>query len=111
MPTQKHKEIDMSELWAESMEDDNFRFEIKAQSVAVDLARACAELGYTQAQLAARLNWSPGRVSRVLHGSTNLTLRTLHEFAAALGLEFDVVYRSSESARTSQPWDAKSTTD
>lgn len=103
----KDENIDIAALWAESMEDDDFRFEIKAQSVAVDLARAISELGLTQAELAQRLEWSPGRVSRVLHGSMNLTLRTIHEFAAALGLEFDVIYRPHNSERAAQPWETK----
>lgn len=99
--------VDMSVFWAESMEDDDFRFEIKAQSVAVDLARATSELGLTQAELAERLSWSPSRVSKVLHGSTNVTLRTIHEFVAALGLDFDIIYRSINTTRAPQFWDAK----
>jgi transcriptional regulator with XRE-family HTH domain len=99
--------VDMSALWAESMQDDEFRFEIKAQSVAVDLARATAELGFTQAQLAERLNWSPSRVSRILHGATNITLRTLHELASALDLDFDIIYRKTNCARFPQPWETK----
>lgn len=99
--------VDISAMWAESMEDDDFRFEIKAQRVAVDLARATAELGLSQAQLAEKLNWSPSRVSRVLHGSMNITLRTLQEFATALNLEFDIIYRQACNVRAAQPWEAK----
>lgn len=109
--TPENETIDMSALWAESMADNDFRFEIKAQSVAVDLARATSELGFTQAQLAERLSWSPSRVSKVLHGSTNVTLRTIHEFTAALELEFDIIYRSMNTTRAPQFWDAKTMLD
>jgi len=110
MPT-VHTKIDMSALWQQSMEDDNFRFEIKAQTVAVDLARAMVEIGLTQAQVAEKLGWKPSRVSRVVHGAPNITLRTLHDFAMALGLEFDVIYRRTGQRRGPQPWERQAMLD
>lgn len=96
----------MADLWQQSLADDDFRFELKAQNVAVDLIRAISEAGFTQSQIAAELNWKPSRVSRILHSAPNITLRTLHEFATALGLEFDVIYRHPGERRAAQPWEA-----
>lgn len=103
--------VDMAALWQESMTDDDFRFEIRAQSVSVDLVRAISEQGLTQSQMAERLGWKPSRVSRVLHSAPNVTLRTLNDFATALGLEFDVVYRRPDQRRAPQPWETQAMLD
>ena len=47
-----------------------------------------AERGLTRADLAARMGVSPGRVSQILGGSENLTLRTLAALGAALDARF-----------------------
>jgi transcriptional regulator with XRE-family HTH domain len=44
----------------------------------------------TRADLASRMGVSPGRVSQVLSGGENLTLRTLASLAAALDAQFEV---------------------
>lgn len=44
----------------------------------------------TRADLAARMGVSPGRVSQVLSGGENLTLRTLASLAAALDMHFEL---------------------
>jgi len=103
--------VSMAELWQESMADEDFRFEIKAQSVAVDIVRAISELGLTQSQLAEKLGWKPSRVSRVLHSAPNVTLRTLHDVATAIGLEFDVIYRRTHQLRAHQPWERQAILD
>lgn len=81
---------DVANLWQESLEDDDFRFEIKAQEVAVSLAKVFATTGLTQKELAQKLGWKPSRVSKVLHGASNLTLKTLFDVCEALGTDFDV---------------------
>ncbi len=48
------------------------------------------EHGITRADLAGRMGVSPGRVSQVLSGGENLTLRTLAALATALDAEFQV---------------------
>jgi transcriptional regulator with XRE-family HTH domain len=48
------------------------------------------ERGLTRADLAARMGVSPGRVSQILGGNENLTLRTLAALAAALDARFDI---------------------
>ena len=44
----------------------------------------------TRADLASRMGVSPGRISQVLSGGENLTLRTLASLAAALDGQFEL---------------------
>jgi len=62
------------------------------------------EHGLTRADLAARMGVSPGRVSQILGGGENLTLRTLAALATALDARFDVKLSSlkAEDAYTSR---------
>jgi len=48
------------------------------------------EQGLTRADLAARMGVSPGRVSQILGGGENLTLRTLAALSTALDARFDI---------------------
>jgi transcriptional regulator with XRE-family HTH domain len=48
------------------------------------------EHGLTRADLAARMGVSPGRVSQILGGGENLTLRTLAALSTALEARFDI---------------------
>jgi transcriptional regulator with XRE-family HTH domain len=47
------------------------------------------ECGINRAELAARMGVSPGRISQILGGGENLTLRTLAALATALDARFD----------------------
>ena len=51
------------------------------------------ERGLTRADLAGRMGVSPGRVSQVLSGGENLTLRTLASLATALDARFELDLR------------------
>lgn len=66
------------------------------------------ERGLTRAELAERMGVSPGRVSQILGGGENLTLRTLVALSTALDARFGIelspvkdgdTYRSSGPAR------------
>jgi transcriptional regulator with XRE-family HTH domain len=48
------------------------------------------ERGISRADLAARMGVSPGRVSQILGGGENLTLRTLAALSTALGARFEL---------------------
>jgi transcriptional regulator with XRE-family HTH domain len=48
------------------------------------------ENGVTKSELARRLKLTPGRVSQILSGDENLTLRTLAMVCAALGAHFEM---------------------
>ena len=54
------------------------------------------ECNVTRADLASRMGVSPGRVSQVLSGGENLTLRTLAGLATALDGRFEVELRPHE---------------
>jgi transcriptional regulator with XRE-family HTH domain len=69
------------------------------------------ECGINRAELAARMGVSPGRISQILGGGENLTLRTLAALATALDARFDFelsslktpdayTSRGAEAART-----------
>jgi transcriptional regulator with XRE-family HTH domain len=62
------------------------------------------ERGLTRADLAARMGVSPGRVSQILGGGENLTLRTLAALATALDARFDFALSSlkAEDSYTSR---------
>jgi plasmid maintenance system antidote protein VapI len=67
-------------------------------SASPDLVRAVvdeviwfmSEHKVSRADLAQSMGVSPGRVSQILSGDENLTLRTLSSVVAALGAEFEV---------------------
>jgi transcriptional regulator with XRE-family HTH domain len=53
------------------------------------LSALLQELGLSQADLAKRLRVTKGRVSQILSGRQNMTLRTLAAIGWALGVSFD----------------------
>ena len=55
------------------------------------------ERGLTRADLAARMGVSPGRVSQILGGGENLTLRTLAALSCALDAHFDLELTSPKA--------------
>ena len=58
------------------------------------------ERGLTRADLAARMGVSPGRVSQILGGGENLTLRTLAALSTALDARFDIELSSLKAEDT-----------
>jgi DNA-binding Xre family transcriptional regulator len=58
------------------------------------------ERGLTKRELAQRLNVTPGRVSQILSGDENLTLRTLAAICAALDAHFRVELVENKPAET-----------
>jgi transcriptional regulator with XRE-family HTH domain len=69
-----------------------------------DISWYMRERGLTRADLAARMGVSPGRVSQILGGGENLTLRTLAALSTALDARFDIALNAlkSEDAFTSR---------
>jgi transcriptional regulator with XRE-family HTH domain len=55
-----------------------------------DISWYMRERGLSRADLAARMGVSPGRVSQILSGGENLTLRTLAALSTALDARFDI---------------------
>ncbi len=58
------------------------------------------ERGLTRADLAALMGVSPGRVSQILGGGENLTLRTLAALSTALDARFDIELSSHKAEDT-----------
>jgi transcriptional regulator with XRE-family HTH domain len=54
------------------------------------IAGMLESLGITQRELGERIGVSPGRVSQILSGEENLTLRSLGALAWALGVRFEL---------------------
>jgi transcriptional regulator with XRE-family HTH domain len=59
-------------------------------------------LGLSRADLASRMGVSPGRVSQVLSGGENITLRTLASLAAAVDTQFEVQLHREDSGTTGE---------
>jgi transcriptional regulator with XRE-family HTH domain len=59
-----------------------------------DVSWQLREYGLTRTDLAGRMGVSPGRVSQILGGGENLTLRTVAALAAALGTHVSVTLRA-----------------
>lgn len=70
--------------------DDTFDRLVRQEEFILDvtetLTQSLQAVGVTKAELAKRLNRSPGFVSQVFGGGRNLTLRTISDIAAALSL-------------------------
>lgn len=78
--------------------------EIQMELVAADLAILLKHSGFSRADIARKLGWKKSRITRMLSGDSNLTIRTIHQFADALGYSFDVVFHNQESPKPKQPW-------
>jgi transcriptional regulator with XRE-family HTH domain len=81
---EKHDIVNMNELRA-------YEHELLYSEVIEHLRAIITSLGVSQHALAERLGVSDARVSRIMTGRENLTLRTLADLGWALGLRFEVV--------------------
>ena len=84
-------------------------FEIKKDSVATQLAALMAHCGKNRSEMAEELGWMKSRVTRILSGHGNLTIKTICEFSTHLGYDFDVVFHSYDQRRPLQPWQIQRT--
>lgn len=80
--------------WNEAMHDPEirrvFEEELLVGEAIATVAALVDALGLSQKELAQRLGVSAGRVSRILSGEENLTLRSLGALGWALGVRFDL---------------------
>lgn len=77
---------------------------MQMESVASDLVVLLKHSGLSRVELARKLGWSKGRVTRVLSGDENLTIKTITSVAEALEYGFDVVFYNKNYAKPKQPW-------
>lgn len=92
-------------------EDDMFAdlepisaIDVKKDYLATQLAALMSFCEKNRSELAHGLGWKKSRVTRVLSGKENLTVKTMWEFSSYLGFDFDVVFRHYDDRRPKQPW-------
>jgi transcriptional regulator with XRE-family HTH domain len=95
---------ELNKHWTEKSTDD-FMYRVGADFV----SRIERLLGtQSKASLAKKLGVSAGRISQVLNNPGNLTLKTMIEYARALGLKISVVaYDDSDPKNLNGPVDAE----
>lgn len=60
--------------------------------------------GLSRAELARKLGWKKSRVSKVLSGDMNLTIKTITAISEALGYDFEVIFYNEDYPKPKQPW-------
>lgn len=77
---------------------------VQMELVANSLVFLLRHNGMSRADIASKLGWRKSRVTRVLSGDENLTIKTISQFADALGYTFDVIFHNQNYPRPKQPW-------
>lgn len=77
---------------------------IQMESIATDLVFLLKHSGLSRSQLASKLDWKKSRVTKVLSGDENLTIKTITSVAECLGYGFDVVFYNEKYDQPKQPW-------
>ena len=93
---------DFSDILAVVGESDSL--ELQKDQVGTDLVSLLAFADTSRTELAQVLGYKKSRVTRILSGMENLTLRTIHDVCKAIGYEFDVTFRKKSEAKPLQPW-------
>ncbi|MBT2386189.1 helix-turn-helix domain-containing protein [Streptomyces sp. ISL-11] len=78
-----------------------------ARHATASLAGLLAERGMSRKDLADCIGVSPGRVSQILSGDENLTMRSLAAVADALDLRVDISFREPTPAEVREPVEAE----
>lgn len=93
---------DFSDILAAIDEPDSL--ELQKDQVGTDLVSLLAFVDTNRTALAEALGYKKSRITRILSGMENLTLRTIHDVCKAIGYEFDVTFRKKSEAKPLQPW-------
>ncbi len=99
--------VDIDTLWKDLF-GSHSGLVAKKSEVGADLAALVAFVGITRKTFAEKLGWKESRVSTVLSGDENLTLKTIYECCRELGFDFQVAIRTEGQSRFSQPWEQAS---
>lgn len=78
--------------------------DIQKEVVAADLSMLLVHSDYSRTRLGTDLGYGKSRISRILSGDENLTLKTLTKVADTLGYTFDVVFYNKNYPKPKQPW-------
>ena len=77
---------------------------IKMEQVASHLVGLLRHRKISRSELAQQLGWPKGRVTKVLSGDVNLTLKTITTITQKLGYDFEVVFHNKNYEKPKQPW-------
>ncbi|EPD35124.1 hypothetical protein HMPREF9701_05503 [Delftia acidovorans CCUG 274B] len=105
LPVAAFGEKEILEILASDFDDDEL-FDIKKDQIATDLICLMAQAGLNRSELSSSLGLPKSRVTKLLSGKENLTIKTIFLFSRKLGFDFDVIFRHSSEQRTLQPWAA-----
>lgn len=81
--------------------------DIKKDRLATQLTALMIHSGKSRTEMAEALGWKKSRVTRVLSGRDNLTVKTVCEFSSCLGYDFDVIFHGVDEPSPRQPWEIK----
>ncbi|WP_202232780.1 helix-turn-helix domain-containing protein [Actinacidiphila reveromycinica] len=76
-----------------------------AREATASLAGVLAGLGVSQSELARAMSVSPGRVSQIMSGDANLTVRSLAAAAEAIGARVEITFHAPPRDAAVQPRD------
>lgn len=93
---------DFSDILAVLAESDSLAK--KKDDVGTDLASLVSFADVSRTGLAETLGYEKSRITRILSGMENLTLRSIHDVCKAVGYEFDVIFRKKIESKHLQPW-------
>ena len=79
-------------------------FDIKKDQIAANMVGLMAHYHVSRSDLANTLGLPRSRVSQMLSGERNLTLKTIYEFTTALKKDFSIVFHDVGVTCFSQPW-------
>ena len=88
----------MIENWGQQYEGDpEYEFDLLAIDIGERIVERMEQLRITRTALAAALGVSKARISQILSGHDNLTLKSLVAVAAGLGSRIELRLKSKES--------------
>ena len=86
--------------WIDEFEGDpDYEFDGVAIAVGEQIVARMEELGMTQADLARKMGVSRARISQILRGNDNLTLKSIVAVAIGLDCRVDLQLKHAKSAR------------
>lgn len=82
-------------------------YDIKKDHIAAELTALMVHSKKTRSEMATGLGWPRSRVTSVLSGKANLTVKTVYEFCSMLGYDVDLIYRRHNLMPSLQPWQSE----
>ena len=80
--------------------------DVKKNAIASNFCSLIYHCGLKKNDLAHKLGWEPSRLSKVLNGNENLTIKTMVELSVALDYDFDMIFHKAYEHRSLQPWES-----